>query len=239
MTHRNFINDSLTEVFGRITTTGTTLQNLHILNAGAIDYSIAPFATPAAVQISSSSAVDTVLGTGAQTVLVVGLDANYNKQVETIPTNGLSASIGTKVFSRVFSIDVLTAGTGAVNAGNVFCSPTGTALTSGVPTAASTWVMVAIGDGFGCNGLFTVPANKQGTISAVWLFNTTQIAEVSVVAKVGGAFSQLFFGRLAATSPQIDFPIFGKLPEKTDIYLRIKAVTTGAIAAGRMSVRIQ
>jgi hypothetical protein len=237
MTHRSFLSDSQIEVYGRITTTGTTLQNLHILNAGAIDYGIAPFAVPLAVQISSSSTADTLAGTGARTALVVGLDANFNKQVETINLNGQNAAIGTKIFSRVFSIDVLTCGTSGVNAGNIFCSPTGTSLTSGVPTATSTWVMVAIGDGFGCNGLVTIPAGGLGAVPSVSVFNTTQIAEISVVAKVDGSFSQLAFGRLAATSPQYCFKIVGRLPEKTDIYLRLRAVTSGAIAAGRMTVR--
>jgi len=237
MTHRSFLSDSQIEVYGRITTTGTTLQNLHILNAGAIDYSVGPFAVPVAVQISSSSTADTLAGTGARTALVVGLDANFNKQVETINLNGQNAAIGTKIFSRIFSIDIITCGDGAVNAGNIYCSPTGTSLTSGVPTATSTWVMVAIGDGFGCNGLVTIPAGGLGSVSSVWLFNTTQIAEASVVAKVDGSFSQLFFGRLAATSPYIQFSVSGRLPEKTDIYLRLRAVTSGAISAGRMLVR--
>jgi len=63
------------------------------------------YAYPAAAAImyvSSSSANDTSAGTGARTVLVSGLDANYNEVEETVTLNGQTQVATTTEFLRVF-----------------------------------------------------------------------------------------------------------------------------------------
>jgi hypothetical protein len=70
----------------------------------------------------SSSANDTAAGTGAQTMLIEGLDANYDKISETITLNGLTPVISTLEYLRVNNMLVLTAGSSMYNEGNITSS---------------------------------------------------------------------------------------------------------------------
>lgn len=80
------------------------------------------FAEPTTAQtmiVTSSSASDTISGTGARTLFIEGLDSSYNIVSETITLNGTSNvnSVGTYTFiNRAY---VLTFGSGGTNAGNI------------------------------------------------------------------------------------------------------------------------
>ena len=81
------------------------------------------FPTVAAViDVVSSNANDTAAGTGAQSVVVFGLDANYNEIAEVIPTNGTTISTGTLLFFRVNGFSVATHGTDNINVGDINAS---------------------------------------------------------------------------------------------------------------------
>lgn len=88
-----------------------------------------------AVQLgmSSGNAADAAAGTGARTVKVVGLDANYRVIDETFTLNGQTKVVGTKYFLRVNYAEVLTAGSGGVNAGEVYIFDQSDTVTAGVP----------------------------------------------------------------------------------------------------------
>jgi hypothetical protein len=76
----------------------------------------------AVIDIVSSSANDTAAGTGAQSVVVFGLDANYDEIAEVIPTNGTTISTGTLLFLRVNGFTVATHGTDNINVGDINAS---------------------------------------------------------------------------------------------------------------------
>lgn len=93
---------------------------------GAGTYDIWPSATiralPAAagtVATVSTSAADAAAGTGARTVYLGGLDANYAEISETITLNGVTPVNSVQSYLRINRTYVLTAGTGEVNTGDI------------------------------------------------------------------------------------------------------------------------
>ena len=108
--------------------------------------------------VSSSSANDTSAGTGARTVLITGLDADYNVISESVTLNGQTAVTTTNSFLRINSMLVATAGTGLANAGAIYIG-SGT-VTSGVP--ATVYNVIAIGFNTATSSQYTIPAGYTG-----------------------------------------------------------------------------
>lgn len=104
------------------------------------------------LEILSDSANDAAAGTGARTVLVTTLDANYNEVQTVVTMNGTTpvALSGTHLFFN--SALVLTFGSGNTNAGNI---------TIRVASAGAAQGYIAAGASVSCAALFTVPAGKQ------------------------------------------------------------------------------
>ena len=126
--------------------------------------------------VSSSSANDTSAGTGARTVVVQGLDANYNEVTETVTMNGQTAVTMTASLLRVNYAYVVTAGSGNSAAGNIYIG-TGT-VTSGVP--ATVYDIIKLDYNNTTTGSYTVPAGytayvSQGLFSAGQASGSTQV----------------------------------------------------------------
>lgn len=85
-------------------------------------------AAAAATTVKSSDANDTAAGTGARTVRVRGLTSGFKEAYEDATMNGTSAVALTNQFLRVWSIEVLTAGSGGANAGTIDALHTATVL---------------------------------------------------------------------------------------------------------------
>lgn len=65
------------------------------------------------LEILSDDANDTAAGTGARTVRIVGLDANYNEFIDTYTLNGTTAvAMNQRQYLRVHRCVVVSAGTG-------------------------------------------------------------------------------------------------------------------------------
>ena len=73
----------------------------------------------AVLELVSTSANDAAAGTGARSVQVDGLDANWNEISETIVLNGTTPVTGTKLFLRTNQAAIVTTGTGKTNAGGI------------------------------------------------------------------------------------------------------------------------
>jgi hypothetical protein len=111
--------------------------------------------------VSSTSANDTSAGTGARTVVVQGLDANYNEVTETVTLNGQTAVTMTASLLRVNYAYVATAGSGNSAAGDIYIG-TGT-VTAGVP--ATTYDIIKFDYNTTITGSFTIPAGYTGYLS--------------------------------------------------------------------------
>lgn len=118
-----------------------------------------PHPTVASVlKISSSDANDTSAGTGARTVLISGLDGDYNTVTETVILNGQTAVNTTNSFLYVNAFYVVTAGSGGQNAGVIYAG-TGT-VTAGVP--ATIYDLIAAGYNNRTTAHYCVPAGYTG-----------------------------------------------------------------------------
>ena len=106
------------------------------------------------LKVSSSSADDNSAGTGARTIVLMGLDANYNEISETITLNGQTAVNTVKSFLRVNYLYVTTVGSGGTAAGTIYVG-TGV-VTAGVP--ATIYGQIAVGDNASLMAHYTVPA---------------------------------------------------------------------------------
>ena len=204
--------------FGQNAVVGDSVET--IWSQGGL-YSYPPSATT--MTVSSSNTNDTSAGTGARTVLISGLDGDYNEISETITLNGQTAVTTTNSFLRVNRAIVLTAGSGGANAGTIYVG-TGT-VTTGVPANVYTTIN---GDGTNqsLQTFWTVPANYdayiyQTNISTGNTSNTQAVLKTLLVARPhGGVFNTKEVIVLTDGNhlQMYNFPI--KLTEKTDIEFR-------------------
>ena len=100
--------------FGHNADVGTSLEV--VSDAGGTQ---AYLASAEILQVVSSDADDDAGDTGAITVQISGLDANYVLQSETVTLNGTANVATTKSFLRVWQAQVLTAGTTGTNEGTI------------------------------------------------------------------------------------------------------------------------
>lgn len=121
------------------------------------------------MKVSSTDANDTSAGTGARTVVVQGLDANYNEISETVTLNGQTAVTTTASFLRINYAYVATAGSGLSAAGDIYIG-TGT-VTAGVP--ATVYDIINYDYNNTTTGSYTVPAGYTAYVSQ-GLFSTGQ-----------------------------------------------------------------
>ena len=148
----SYINDSefLLEV-RKGNVAGHSLINKFGFN-DAVDSTLAPVAdgavyqTPTsatALEVVSSSTDDAAAGTGARTVIIEGLDANFNLQEETVSMNGTTAVDLANTYTRVFRMYVGDSGTYATQSAG---SHAGT-ITLRVDGAGATWATIGLSAG--------------------------------------------------------------------------------------------
>lgn len=188
------------------------------------------------LKISSSSTADTSAGTGARTVTVDGLDANYNEISETITLNGQTSVDTTNTYIRVYRMTVRSAGSGGQNAGVIYAG-TGT-VTAGVPT--NKYATIAVGDNQTLMALWTVPAGHTAYLLQTDItLATTQNNKYCTVSVVSRPFGEVFqikdrFVKSESQTTQV-YTIPIKFEEKTDIEVRAIGDSLGAdiaISAG-------
>lgn len=205
-------------------TTGGTGEETVWDAAGAFPW--ASLATAQALEIVSSSANDTAAGTGARTVRIRGLSATYAEITEDVTLNGTTAVDLTLSYLRVFSIEVLTAGSGLVNAGT---------LTLRLDAAGATVAAVTIGKNISQSGVWTVPLNKQAYLMR-WQATrptTTNFAGGVYIRTFGGLFKPIAYEQFTGAGKIGSlYPLALFLPEKADIDFRVTtAASTTAVTA--------
>jgi len=175
------------------------------------------------LKVSSSSTDDAAAGTGARTVQLYGLDADYNEINEIVTLNGQTSVNSVNSFLRINRMVIRSAGSGEINAGVIYAG-TGT-VTSGVP--ANKYATIAIGDGQTLMALWTVPAGYTA-----YLFQTdltaacttsNKLLNVRIVSRPFGEVFQIKdkfgMGVGGETVTQLyQYPL--KFEEKTDLEVR-------------------
>lgn len=188
----------------------------------------------AAIQwkVSSSSANDTSAGTGARTVFINGLDANYNQVTETVTLNGQTAVLTTNSLLRINSAYVATAGSSNSAEGNIYFG-TGT-VTAGVP--ATVWQIILFDYNSTVTGHYTVPAGytaymDAGQISAGQATGSTQIIGRLLSSGTNNIRTTAALVTLNNGTATYDFFVPISFPEKTDI----EAAAIGSAANNSVS----
>lgn len=183
----------------------TTSQNYAVWNRPA-NYTFPPSAS--VMTLSSSSAGDTT-----QSVLITGLDANYDEISEVLTLNGQNAVTSTKSFLRVNDMIVLVDSP----AGNLFFG-TGT-VTAGVPD--NVYGFISAGDNQQLGGWYTVPAGhnlfiKGGSVNAS-LANQNKLVTINFSSTILGV--KFAAAKIISSGGYQHYPYTPPLavPEKTDL----------------------
>lgn len=190
------------------------------------------------LKISSASASDAAAGTGARTVLVNGLDANYNEISETVILNGQTAVNTVNSYLRFHYMEVLTAGSGETAAGILYAG-VGT-VTTGVP--ATIYGYVSVGYNVSEQAFWTVPAGYTAYITSCAWTSANTTANIIVTGSLnlrdfGGVFVVESACKMTAGNSfnrHFDTPIM--VPEKTDIEMRAASSTAGSAVTGEFHV---
>jgi hypothetical protein len=216
--------------FGWANSIGTTPQTITTAVTAGSAYVYPAAAT--AMKVSSASANDTAAGTGARTILVAGLDANYAQISEIVTLNGQTQVTTTNSYLRITYTELLTTGSGNGQAGIIYIG-TGSA-TAGVP-ATIYWQSEVTYNNWSFAG-FTVPAGYTAYISSYTITSQSTTANINVslalvVYEFGNTYSE--FQSTARLSSNGNFDRHFDRPlvisEKSDIELRAWATTAGAV----------
>jgi hypothetical protein len=158
---------SAANVYGNNPDVGTSFEV--ISEAGVAAHTFAAAAT--LLDVTSSSATDAAAGDGARTLLITGLDADYNEITETVTLNGTTVVETTSSFLRVNKAQVLTTGDEEDNAGDIYVTETGGTHTAGVPdNLAIVDAKIPAGFCLSESTIYTVPAGHSLYIHTVNVF---------------------------------------------------------------------
>jgi len=222
--------------FGINTNVGQSAETIWI---GSSVYSFP--ASASVMKISSSSADDVATtGTGAWTISIEGVDADYAAVSETVSLNGQTAVNTTNSYLRVNRILVLTAGTGNSSAGTIYAG-TGT-VTAGVPAVVVNQTGSASNESE--SAFYTVPAGYTGYIyrytvssgnSTANTYSTFQL-RVRPLGGVFGTKSYLITG--GASLFECEAAIPNAFPEKCDIEVRGFTSAGTAVLSAQLQVML-
>jgi hypothetical protein len=222
--------------FGINGAVGTSLETVWV---GGGTYSFPASATTTTV--SSSSTDDTSAGTGARTVLVEGVNADYVAVSEIASLNGQTGVTLTNQYLRVNKLTVLTAGSGGTSAGSIYVG-TGT-VNTGVPAAIINRTGSSSNESEA--GFYTVPAGYTAYITRWTMSSANATANTSTrfilrVRPYGGVFGYKAVYNLAGNGIyecEAAYPL--PLPEKTDLeILSLTSADSAYVSTQLQMVRI-
>jgi uncharacterized Zn-binding protein involved in type VI secretion len=203
--------------------------------AGTIWNVATTYAFPAAatvMKVSSSSASDAAAGTGARTVIIEGLDANYAEISETVTLNGQTAVNTVNSYLRINDFRVASVGSGATAAGTLYVG-TGT-VTTGVP--ATIYAQIVIGYNQSTQAVYTVPAGYTAYVTS-YTFTSAYANATPVIcsgfffkSNTGGWFDIEASARMnSGNAFDRHFDVPQIYAEKTDLEMKCSA-STGSVA---------
>ncbi len=202
-----------------------------------------PYPTSAVTMfVSSTSANDANGGTGANSILIQGLDENYDEIEETVLLNGQTQVATQNSYLRVYRAFVTLAGTGGTSGGIIYVGSSGA--TSGVPNT-TIYANLHLGNQTQI-AAYTVPAGYTlylddiNFTAALSLANKT--ATCSFVSRTFGSnvFRTRFINVLQSNQLTTKFEYPQNFTEKTDLECRVSTNTTNnAIGASFQGVLVK
>lgn len=212
------------EKFGANLSVGSDLETIWEVG-GLYEY----LTIASAVSAVSDEGSDTTTGTGARTIELQGLDADYNTVTEILSTGGTGGgNVSSQEFLRIFRAIVKTAGSTGTNDGNI-------TIEAGATTVISigTHGTGSNKEGFGQSqtSVYTVPAGKTGYITQWSVGSSNYNSGVQAYLLV----SEPEDGKVLRTKDIMflnnysikDYKVPLRVPEKTDIEVRAFDSATG------------
>jgi hypothetical protein len=196
----------------------------------------------AKIGVASSSADDAEAGTGARTIRVYGLDWDWNPVSEDVILNGTTEVAGTLQYRAINYAEVLTAGSGAVNAGDVYVYNVADTVSSGVPQTPNTYLAKKIPTGLGVSSHFNYTQRDGKDLYVTGLsggFYHTAAAYARIrlgIKEYGGVWKYVTIGEQGTEATMVihdSFPDPIFVPRKAIVC--VKAI---ASAAGTVSMRL-
>ncbi len=197
---------------------------------GGGDYTGFPTASAENFEVFSSSANDTLAGTGARTVRIFYFDDDYNAfdangaflyvDVNLNGTTGVDSGVSGM---RVWRVKVTSSGSGQTNAGDI--------TVRWITTTSNIFAIVQTGIGQTNQTNFTIPDGYTGYIkrySSSMNDNTANEAEMAIkVRDFGSNTFRLIRPFVVTTTADISRNLYGgiQLEEKTDFVFRCTAIT--------------
>jgi len=211
-------------LFGINSDVGASLETVWV---GGGSYTFPSSATT--TTISSSNVNDTSAGTGARTVFVEGLNANYERVMETASLNGQTGVTLINQYLRVNKVTILTAGSGGASAGSIFVG-TGT-VTTGVPAVVLNRTGSSSNESE--SGFYSVPVGYTAFITRWTMSSSNNTANEATrfilrVRPIGGVFVYKAVYNIPGNGIyecEAAYPL--PLPEKADLEV-VALATAGA-----------
>jgi len=189
------------------------------------------------IDIVSTSTADDDGGTGVNSVVIYGVDENWDTQIEVVTMNGTTTVTTTSQWIGINRVAVFLSGTGQTNAGTINV----TATTSGFQMA-----QMPAGGGVTQQMIFYVPRNHQ--FLAEWFFfsavkttgGSSPVLEFygQVYSAVNNTIQEVFrseldiaIGNILEVSPPTPFPV----GEKSILYFECNTNTANTKVTSRFS----
>lgn len=174
------------------------------------------------MKVSSTSADDAAAGTGARSIYIEGLDANYNTVTETVTLNGQTEVNTVNSYLRINNFYTASVGSGGSNVGYIYIGD-GT-VTAGVP--ATIYDLMDIGFNSRTTGHYTVPAGYtayfyQGRLTVAQASGANVVTGQLVSTATDGIDRVSAVTTIDSGVSEYDFNIPIPFPEKTDIEARV------------------
>lgn len=172
------------------------------------------------MSVASTDAADTSAGTGARTVLMEGLDNNFDEISETITLNGTTPVITVNSYIRLLDMTTITAGSDASNQGDITATATG----SGDPqnqirTAGNKSLAVQ----------FTVPNGKTALLLSLTFSAGTNDAMIFSLftRSFGGLFTIQNVEQIIGSAFDFEAIPYADFSEKSDIRMIANQLSGG------------
>ena len=202
-----------------------------------------PYPTSAVTMfVSSTSVNDTNGGTGANSILIQGLDENYDEIEETVLLNGQTQVATQNSYLRVYRAFVTLAGTGGTAGGIIYIGSSGA--TGGVPNT-TVYANLSFGNQTQI-AAYTVPAGYTLYLDDInftaALSQASKLVTCVFVSRDFGSnvFRSRFINVLQSNQLITKFEYPQPFYEKTDLECRVSSNTTNnAVAASFQGVLIK
>ncbi len=185
------------------------------------------------IEIVSSSANDTIAGSGARQVLVRGLDGDFNLQNETVDMDGLTPVFTTNLYRRHFRTEATSSGTQGTSTTSSLAGTIDVSWeTSGDPAGTIPPLINGVSESSTRSTHFTVPTGFTVEIESVTVFvETLKQVSMFIMNRTQGDVIAAPFG-VVSTGPRItnftgnvtkSFPTPISFSEKNDVWAVITA----------------